>query len=388
MAGDSRLRSSSQSKLPSKNNSINNCGKCKKEVQNVGTNAVICQICSVWFHYPCVGINDKDTSLLQNQQIYWFCIDCNPAASTLIEQIYQLKAAQETLKSTIETAKTEMMQTAKDYADVEIESLKDSLEARITADITKAKSDMNTDMDNKVAAEITKSKLTASSDLETEVTTAVEKKIDTIRTEVSKSYAQATSTNLKMDDVKKAITEEVNSQTINFKAEVETYKKNVIEKEFPTLLNKGVWEEANERDRIKKRECNLIVHNLPETQENDSDFNNMSTIFKDVLFLNDINISNLTRLGEKKENRDRLLRITVQDTATKKRILSRATELRKLPDQDYFSRIYLRPDLTPKQQEASKNLYATLVEVREQDPANHYKISKGEIVKVGPKQNH
>ena len=386
MAGDSRLRSSSQSKLPPKNNTIQNCGKCKKEVQNVGTNAVICQICSVWFHYPCVGINDKDTSLLQNQQIYWFCSECNPAASTIIEQIYHLKTAQEMLKSTIEAAKTDMIQTAKDYVDVEIESLKESLKTRISNNITKAKSDMNADIDNKLTAEIAKSKLVTSTELETKVTTAVENKVETIKTEVSKSYAQATSTNLKLDDVKKAITDEVNSQAIHFKTEVETYKKDVIEKEFPTLLNKGVWEEANERDRIKKRECNLIVHNLPETQEKDDDLKNMCAIFKDVLFVNDVNISNLTRLGEKKD-RDRLLRITVQDTATKKRILSRATELRNLPDEDYFSRVYLRPDLTPKQQEASKNLYATLLEVREQDPTNHYKISKGSIVKVGPKEN-
>ena len=388
MAGDSRLRSSSQSKSASKNNTIQNCGKCKKEVQNIGTNAVICQICSVWFHYPCVGINDKDTSLLQNQQIYWFCSDCNPAASALIEQIYQLKAAQEALKTTIETAKTDMIQTAKDYVDVEIESLSNSLNTRISTNITKTKNDINVDVDNKLAAEIAKSKLVTSSELETKVTTAVENKVETIKTEVSKSYAQATSANLKMDDVKKAITDEVNSQAIHFKTEVETYKKDVIEKEFPTLLNKGVWEEANERDRIKKRECNLIVHNLPETQDKDDDLKNMCTIFKDVLFINDVNISNLTRLGEKKDNRDRLLRITVQDTATKKRILSRATELRNLPDEDYFSKVYLRPDLTPKQQEASKNLYATLLEVREQDPTNHYKISKGSIVKVGPKENH
>ena len=90
------------------------------------------------------------------------------------------------------------------------------------------------------------------------------------------------------------------------------------------------------------------MHNLPKTQEKDNDFKNMCTIFKDVLFVNDVNISNLTRLGKKKD-RDRLLRITVQDTATKKRILSRATELSILPDEDYFSRVYLRPDLTPKQ---------------------------------------
>ena len=141
-------------------------------------------------------------------------------------------------------------------------------------------------------------------------------------------------------------------------------------------------------EKIKRRECNLIVRHLVETQEEGSDFTNMVSIFKDVLFLNDINISDLTRLGEKQQGRDRLLRITVQDVSTKKRILSRATELRLLPKEDAYSKIYLRPDLTPKQQQASKNLYASLLEAREQNPNYSYKISKGKVVNLGLKEDY
>ena len=408
MSGESRSTRSSSTSKNTKKNADNNCGKCQNPVTATGINAVKCGICHTWFHYPCVGIKEEESSLLGNQQIYWFCTDCNPTASTIIEEINQVKITQASLRSALESTKSDILNSVKTYVDYQLNSLKTTLEAKISNDISKAKTESSSEVDVKINAEVTKVKATSSAeidaklasetskinesrsaDIDTKITTSLERKVETIKGEVSKSYATAAASNLQLDEnVRKIITEEVSTHANQFKSHVESYKKDVIEKEFPTLINKGVWEEATEREKIKRRECNLIVHNLVETQEEGSDFTNMVSIFKDVLFLNDINISDLTRLGEKQQGRDRLLRITVQDVSTKKRILSRATELRLLPKEDAYFKIYLRPDLTPKQQQASKNLYASLLEAREQNPNYSYKISKGKVVNLGLKEDY
>ena len=69
----------------------------------------------------------------------------------------------------------------------------------------------------------------------------------------------------------------------------------------------------------------------------------------------------------------------------KRKILSKATTLRQLPDDDKYAKVYIRPDLTPKQQEDSKNLWEALKTQRSEDPGNLYKIKTGRIIKVGPK---
>ena len=48
-----------------------------------------------------------------------------------------------------------------------------------------------------------------------------------------------------------------------------------------------------------------------------------------------------------------------------------------------YARVYIRPDLTKKQLQESKNLYAELLEKRGKYPAKVWKISKGVIIEVG-----
>ena len=64
----------------------------------------------------------------------------------------------------------------------------------------------------------------------------------------------------------------------------------------------------------------------------------------------------------------------------KRKILASATKLRNIPHDDKYAKVYVKPDLTKKQQADSKNLSEALKQKRLSDPTNQYIISKGKII--------
>ena len=94
----------------------------------------------------------------------------------------------------------------------------------------------------------------------------------------------------------------------------------------------------------------------------------------------DITITNATRMGRFSREKERPIRVTLQSLDDKKKILSRAVRMRDIDEADQYARVYIRPDLTKKQLEASKNLYTELLRKREQMPDRHWKIVRGEII--------
>ena len=98
-----------------------------------------------------------------------------------------------------------------------------------------------------------------------------------------------------------------------------------------------------------------------------------------------ITITNTVRFGT---TTPKLLRIDLETLSMKRKILSKAVTLRQLNERDQFARVYIRPDLTPKQQEESKNLVEALKTQRQQDQGHLYKIQRGKIIKIGVNPNH
>ena len=84
------------------------------------------------------------------------------------------------------------------------------------------------------------------------------------------------------------------------------------------------------------------------------------------------------------DDKPRLVKIALETLAMKRKILANVTKLRQLPDENKFSKVYVKPDMTPKQIQASKNLWETLQRTKREDPHHIYKIKKGEIINVGP----
>ena len=154
-------------------------------------------------------------------------------------------------------------------------------------------------------------------------------------------------------------------------------------REFQSAVN----EVMSERENIHQRRLNLILHNVPESRETD-DMGTLNTIIREKLDITEnISITAVTRIGAIRPDKQRILRISLETLTGKRRVLQSATKLRNLDDADRYAKVFIRPNLTPKQQEESKNLYGLLKRTREEDPNNTYKIRRGQIIKVDPVAN-
>ena len=152
------------------------------------------------------------------------------------------------------------------------------------------------------------------------------------------------------------------------------------------VISEAVNEAIIERDAIAERKLKLMIHNMKEAESAAEDVQQVQMLITEKLNIEDeITITQTTRLGAPREDdKPRLLRIELATLSQKRKILSKATQLRNLEEEDDFAKVYIRPDLTPKQQTESKNLYERLKQKRLEDPDNTYVIRKQRIIKLDP----
>ena len=138
--------------------------------------------------------------------------------------------------------------------------------------------------------------------------------------------------------------------------------------------------EEKEKDR---RRLNLIVHQLAESDETDAqkrkecDVKETSDIIQKYLGVS-ATLTNPVRLGIKGA-KPRLLKISVSSRQEKAQILKNCTKLRNKEHPSNIQKIYITPDLTPKEQQANKALRSQLDEMNKPDKL--YKIKNGKIVR-------
>ena len=72
------------------------------------------------------------------------------------------------------------------------------------------------------------------------------------------------------------------------------------------------------------------------------------------------------------------MKITVVSEVEKAKILRNSTKLHASDNPLHIQKVFITPDLTPKEQEANKKLRAELKERNKN--GNHYKIKNGKIV--------
>ena len=135
--------------------------------------------------------------------------------------------------------------------------------------------------------------------------------------------------------------------------------------------------------REKEKWCmNLIIHNLPEsdaTSGNDRkqhDISKVTEVFNKHLGLS-TKITNAYRLGKKGDN-VRLLKVSVGSKQERANVLSKCTQLRKIPSPSYLKNVFVTPDLTKKEQEANRALRAKLADMNKS--GKKFKIKNGQIV--------
>ena len=149
---------------------------------------------------------------------------------------------------------------------------------------------------------------------------------------------------------------------------------------IPTTFSNAVHVVSREREEQQRRKMQLVITNLKESGGNDNDKQQVAEIF-DILNVA-TNIGEVMRLGTRKANKSRVLRVTLDNLADKRAILANAKTLRNLDKDHKFHKVYVKPNLTPLQQEESKNLWIQLQEVKKKNPTVQYKINKGKIVQV------
>ena len=431
----SRGRSSSTSKSNTKRKREGNepvCGVCKKEFIKGKEDCVECDLCFRWFHGPtCVNLSKKEIAAitLLGDKICWYCLDCSVGASTLHKQTKLLNDAIGKLDSEVSLLKSQQsanLQTltianqniAKNYNDIKSNSTRIST-AKQDIVVLQTNQQVNTTKINTLNTKVDTITKSMKEDISNQIDIKVKDEViaETIKNEV-KTQTQTIEANLlakleaqlnltveeKMnkdenptpvntDDIKKAVDEKFN-EIYNAEFPTVPQQVNSINTEninsrtiYPTRFTKAVQEEIAEREEILKRKNQLIVMNVKESKSEDEDRIKLKGLF-DLLKLNkEIVVTEAIRLGEKRrDNKPRFLRVTLADLGMKREILANATKLRDVPEGNEYYKVFIKPNLTAKQNEVSKNLQVELRERRLKDTSKKYKISKGKIIEVPTNQ--
>ena len=139
---------------------------------------------------------------------------------------------------------------------------------------------------------------------------------------------------------------------------------------------------AEEKEKSRRR-LNLILHHIPEstategiTRKHD-DIKQVSSIL-DKYIGTSPSIQKAFRLGNKGDT-PRLLKITLPTEHDKAYILRNSFKLRNDENPDDVKKIFVTPDLTPKEQEDNKKLRAELKEKNKD--GNFFRIKSGKIIR-------
>jgi len=99
-------------------------------------------------------------------------------------------------------------------------------------------------------------------------------------------------------------------------------------------------------------------------------------IFSNILGTS-VTITNAARLG-KKVSKNRLLKITVESLDLKKAVLQNKIKLRGQEHSEHIHKLFITPNLTPKEQKENKELRLKLAEMNKS--GKKHKIKNGQIV--------
>ena len=426
--GRNRSASTSNSKRKREGNEPL-CGVCKQEFITGKQDCVECDLCFRWFHGPtCVNLSKKeiDAIALLGNKVCWYCNDCSVGASTLHKQTKLLNEAINTLDNEVSLLKSQQSANTQNLATANqnIAANKSDIKNNSTR-ITSAKNDITNISVNQQANTV---KITAlgtkidalANKMQTEIQNQVNQKVndDVIATTIERKIVNNTDTieknlmtklkehiKLTVDDkfktlkapenpapidtdsIKKAVDERFNAEfpALGNSSITSNNNDGNTTNLFPTRFTKAVQEEIAEREEIVRRKNQILVMNLKESKSETEDRNKLQDLFSLLKLNQEVRIKEAIRLGEKRrDGKHRFLRVTLEDLSMKRDILAKATSLRNVPEGHDLHKVYIKPNLTVKQNEASKNLQEDLRVRRLQDPTKKLKISKGKIVEVSP----
>jgi hypothetical protein len=155
------------------------------------------------------------------------------------------------------------------------------------------------------------------------------------------------------------------------------------------LKVKTMREDVEEKMEIEKRRSNVILHGVKEagivTVEelltNSPDRVALDEILQEGLRLDaSRHIEEVVRIGKLVPGKCRPLRVKIKSVEGRAEILRRAKELK---ENEKFSKVFITPDLTRKQQTSDKELRSQLKKLRDEGLEN-IRIKNGKIIKNLP----
>jgi len=178
---------------------------------------------------------------------------------------------------------------------------------------------------------------------------------------------------------------DVNSQLMRRLNEVENMVRRIrddIKAEVLTEIRQELSGDQRETEERRKRECNLVVHNVADTENVQDDKNVIENIIANELNLTDIKVKEVSRIKTREVNGERRhpapLIVKCHTIGQKWAVIGRAKNLRESRNENY-RKIMIFPDMTQKEREVDKKLRAELKERRDRGERDIY-ISKGRIV--------
>ena len=310
---------------------------CGEPVQ-AGDAGVLCDRCHNWFHPSCQGIPKPAMRALERyESLSWLCVTCKSELKTRKSPLALLATKFEELDKTMKSSMLEVQNSMKSQHDLLTSQLEE----------LRRKEESTTQLVNQSAQLVSQ----------------------TIKenTKQRTSYA---------DVVKDSCAEVVQKVSEQISSLPHASTATGTNKSVEALT--GALDDYMDKER---RKGNVVVHNLPE-QEGDSlveKANKDATLFKEMIreeMKLNVNVQKSFRVGKKIPGKPRLLIISLELPSAKQDILRMAPLLRH---SERYVNIYITPDLTRKERDASKKLREELAS-RKRAGETNLTIRAGKIV--------
>ena len=378
------------------------CAKCN--VQFDDDNCLCCSCCQQWYHAECLDLTEDEIAAFAvlAEKAHFYCDSCEIGAKELYLQAVAMKKRMDATEKNVEKLQLDQtimksdiytLQTTQDKNCDAIDSLYEDI-GQVQTDIK------GLDTETKKV----KSEIATNSTIVTNIRAQVNKHSDSI-TDLELLKTDVKSNENEIKNLKSSLLDTLRSE---LKAEVENQVKNQNIVSFPALpdpdkdmetdesqstankhqqiFREMINNQCAEREEIMKRKYQLIISNLKEANSAQDDMKQTLELLKLLKLDEEIQIEELIRMGKNKTDKPRLIRITLKDLTTKRKILAKATTLRDVPETSKFAFVYIKPNLTPQQLQDSKNLQEEVRARRLRDPNTRIKIQRGKIVKVTENQ--
>ena len=153
-------------------------------------------------------------------------------------------------------------------------------------------------------------------------------------------------------------------------------------------IESKVQEAIEDYREREARKCNVIIHNIPESNKNDSkerrheDIQVINEMLEEGLNVDDATLQSVVRLGKRVEGKSRLLKVEVDSVKSKRNLLQNAKKLRRT---ETWKKVFITPDHTPKERQINKDLREE-IKRRTEEGEEGLVIRRGKITKILPRE--